>query len=1269
MKKITLFLLTILISCSAWAVNITNGTQLFLKPNSNWKTDNARFAAYFFGSSGISWASMKKVDGAENIYEVTAPSGTWSNVIFCRMNPSSSTNDWNNKWNQTGDLTFDGTKDLFTITQWDNQTSGWSKCFTLSFNNETDYNVGEYYKPDASCTNLTNPTYAYKVNGNSVDILDEGYLFKQGGTFEFTIEAKDGSTTRATETHTITINPTVKFDNTTTEYAVGEYFKPEVSSTKINTPTYSYQIDGTPIEIPAEGYRFNEAGNFTFTVEVKYNNDGDVLASDTCTVTVNETAPAHVKFNNNPEDEYKVGTTFHPLVESENIENATYTYFVNDEETNISNGYTFLNAGTFVFRVEARSNGEGDVLADATHTVTINSTISLESKTEYSVGETYLPTVTSTGILNPTYSYSVEFEGNTTDITGNDYIFQDKGTYLFTVNALYNGNVIVSDTQEITIAPTVEITNASEVYYVGDTFTPEPSATSILNPTYSYKLNGEEIVLENGYTFTEEGDYTLTVEVKNNGEGNVLATKDYTFEVTIRKILYLTPNANWKADGARFAAYFFGNGETWISMTAVEGETDLYSVEVPAGYPNVIFCRMNPGAAANNWDNKWNQTDDLTVPIDGTNHYTVKSGTWDKGGGTWTTYAPDAPVSYIDITITVVANAQPKIHYWDGGDKMVGSDANAKPDMVATGDVNTYSYTIKDVNSALGVKYHLVVGDVQSADLHTTTNVTANFKDLLPQVAVMGVNNWDSGDKMTVSDDYKTATITLNLAAKTYEWKLTVNSEWFGGSKYTITRDKNSVDVTDNGDGNGKLTADKDGDYLFTYTYATKNLTVTYPVQDVTFSDPSTLTIGETYGKLSYLLEMPNDRWYWIVLPYNVNVSEITTTGANGNYNDLVFTEYDAQTRAGGGNGWINWSKVGRYNGDQVLQANKGYVIGPKTKSGETYNGITVIFPSVSTTNIVAREATDLTATNTGGTTINDNWNIIGTGLYHEGSLSDDINYVAIPDNAGDYNYYYISSPIDDLKQLTSFAPFEAFFVQYGGPYSATATVATTSAELAPVARAKAQEQEQIYLINMNEAHTVVILNAEGSEGYTAGEDFLEMNVGSRIEMIYSFDAEDALAFNHRATEAQSIALGGYVAVAGEQTISLDAYNGNAEAVTLIDNVNGTTTDLLAEDYTFTAEVGSLDGRFTIVFAAQKAGSDTTVDCYNSIANQVIAYGTADHCTVSGLTAGEAIVVYNTMGQLVFATTADSETITLPSLTAGNYLILHNGTTNKVTLR
>ena len=56
--------------------------------------------------------------------------------------------------------------------------------------------------------------------------------------------------------------------------------------------------------------------------------------------------------------------------------------------------------------------------------------------------------------------------------------------------------------------------------------------------------------------------------------------------------LYLKPNGNWTQAGARFAAYFFGNGEKWVSMTDSNGY-GVYEVEAPAGYPNVIFCRMN----------------------------------------------------------------------------------------------------------------------------------------------------------------------------------------------------------------------------------------------------------------------------------------------------------------------------------------------------------------------------------------------------------------------------------------------------------------------------------------------------------------------------------------------------------------------------------------------------------------------------------------------------------------------------------------------------
>lgn len=112
-----------------------------------------------------------------------------------------------------------------------------------------------------------------------------------------------------------------------------------------------------------------------------------------------------------------------------------------------------------------------------------------------------------------------------------------------------------------------------------------------------------------------------------------LGTFEYTPPVAT---LYLQPNSNWKKDNARFAAYFFGNGEKWVGMTDADKD-GIYEVAIPADkvYPNVIFCRMNPSNSSNNWNNKWNQTSDLTIPTDGKNLYTVKDGTWDKGGGTW----------------------------------------------------------------------------------------------------------------------------------------------------------------------------------------------------------------------------------------------------------------------------------------------------------------------------------------------------------------------------------------------------------------------------------------------------------------------------------------------------------------------------------------------------------------------------------------------------------------------------------------------------------
>lgn len=133
-----------------------------------------------------------------------------------------------------------------------------------------------------------------------------------------------------------------------------------------------------------------------------------------------------------------------------------------------------------------------------------------------------------------------------------------------------------------------------------------------------------------------DGNGTQTKDLSGVVEGNLFFDNEPAAPSNV--VLYLQPNANWNLDGARFAAYFFGNGDTWVDMTLVEGETNIYAVTVPAGFENIIFCRMNPGVAANNWDSRWNQTEDLKVPTDGTNLYTVTENTWDKGGGVWSVY-------------------------------------------------------------------------------------------------------------------------------------------------------------------------------------------------------------------------------------------------------------------------------------------------------------------------------------------------------------------------------------------------------------------------------------------------------------------------------------------------------------------------------------------------------------------------------------------------------------------------------------------------------
>lgn len=192
-----------------------------------------------------------------------------------------------------------------------------------------------------------------------------------------------------------------------------------------------------------------------------------------------------------------------------------------------------------------------------------------------------------------------------------------------------------------------------------------PGAITLLN-------NEQTLVLNNGRIQWYDGAGRFKITIRKDGETwKISAIKLSDPEPTY---LYLKPNSNWK-NNARFAAYFFDNGEKWVDMTDVGCNGDYYRCERPVGYRKVIFVRMNPSTQDNNWNNKLHQTGDLTIPTDGKNLFTVPTESLNGATTTWSTYstpeyeialnqstggtiniAPQSPVEVnTEVTVTMTA--------------------------------------------------------------------------------------------------------------------------------------------------------------------------------------------------------------------------------------------------------------------------------------------------------------------------------------------------------------------------------------------------------------------------------------------------------------------------------------------------------------------------------------------------------------------------------------------------------------------------------------
>lgn len=330
--------------------------------------------------------------------------------------------------------------------------------------------------------------------------------------------------------------------------------------------------------------------------------------------------------------------------------------------------------------------------------------------------------------------------------------------------------------------------------------------------------------------------------------------------------IYLKPSENWLQKDAKFGLYVWNDGQTaqWVVMNDDDND-GYYSASVPSGgpYANVIFLRLNANTSepsGTGWPSSYicNQTADL-IREDGKNCYAVTEGTWDKGGGTWSTYS--ASKDPVATSVSLTSNATDgKIA--QGKDLILTAKATGKVD----GDV---TYTFYNGNTKVGDEQTIpestattTVSGLSAGDYTFTVKVT---KDGYTEVASDPINvTVPGGDGYFLYNDnggksFKTSTslgefssnvLSLDLdAGKTYYLYVVKNNDvknsYFSSEKAFDDSNK-SVTLYDYGTNNFSdeivFTPETSGKYKFTWTPGNGQGTLKYELESTPVAKSVNLT-------------------------------------------------------------------------------------------------------------------------------------------------------------------------------------------------------------------------------------------------------------------------------------------------------------------------------------------------------------------------------------------------------------------------------------------
>lgn len=263
-----------------------NAILFFNMTGETWWIENtggANFAYFYNSSSNASLFSTKAIQYSGNIYYVKIPAGTWDHVILTRNSVTSGAS-WNNKYNQTGDITLSATQNYISDFSENSATASWStvkptSSVKVTATPDSNVKVGDSVTLKPSLTNYT--TYntikstsysSVKLNGatatSGTDYTISGNTFVPNKSGEFTITASITynakgytnleTTTTANTTLTVVVSEVsgisaeAKYSDDGATYTTGN----EGGTVTIGATDNVGSTGTTVTATPKEGYKF-----------------------------------------------------------------------------------------------------------------------------------------------------------------------------------------------------------------------------------------------------------------------------------------------------------------------------------------------------------------------------------------------------------------------------------------------------------------------------------------------------------------------------------------------------------------------------------------------------------------------------------------------------------------------------------------------------------------------------------------------------------------------------------------------------------------------------------------------------------------------------------------------------------------------------------------------------------------------------------------------------------------------------------------------------